>query len=109
MSNAIIVQYVGFEPRAQVREYTFNVREAGEVREFRLNIENEAFVSRRARYQDAPAICSLRLNAELAAHSNHPPETQFAITSAELDSYRETRSPKIARGLSGWKKAQENF
>ena len=109
MSNEIFVQYVGFEPKAQVREYTFNVREAGEVREFKVNIPNEAFLSRRAKYQDAPAICSIRLNAELAAHANHPTETQFVITGAELDSYLATRSPKISRGATGWKKAQENF
>jgi hypothetical protein len=109
MSSPIIVQYVGFEPKVLEREYTFNVREAGEVREFTLNIANEAFVSHRARYQDAPAICSLRLNAELLAHSNHPPVTQFAITGAELDHFRESRSKKIARGLAGWKKAQKDF
>jgi hypothetical protein len=109
MSNGPIVQYMGFEAKPLVREYTFNVREAGSEREFTLNITNEAFVSHRARYQDAPSICSLRLNAELAAHSNHPPESEFAITGAELDSYREARAPKVAHGLSGWKKAQEDF
>jgi hypothetical protein len=63
-----------------MHEYTFSVREAGEEREFRLNITNEAFVSHRARYQDAPGICSARLHAELSAFSNHPPETKFDIT-----------------------------
>jgi hypothetical protein len=109
VNTAIVVQYIGFEPKALVREYTFSVREAGEVREFKLNIPNEAFVSHRAKYQDAPAICSIRLNAELAANSNHPSQTQFAITSAELDSFRETRTAKISRGAAGWKKAQQNF
>ena len=55
MSDAVIVQYRGFEVKTLVREYTFNVREAGSEREFTLSIENEAFVSHRARYQDAPA------------------------------------------------------
>lgn len=109
MSGEIVVQYVGFEPKAQVREYTFKVREAGEIREFKVNIPNEAFLSRRAKYQDAPAICSIRLNAELAANANHPAQTQFVITGAELDSYRETRPRQISRGAAGWKKAQENF
>jgi hypothetical protein len=109
MSNGPIVQYMGFEPKTLMREYRFRVREGGEEREFRLDIANEAFVSHRARYQDAPAICAIRLNAELAAHSNHPVETQFVITSAELDNYRESRTPRIARGLSGWKKAQQDF
>jgi hypothetical protein len=109
MSSGPIVQYIGFEAKPLVREYTFNVREAGVEREFTLNIANEAFVSHRARYQDAPAICALRLNAELAAHSNHPPDTRFVITSAELDDYRVSRAPKTPRSLSGWKKSQEEF
>jgi len=95
MSESVIVQYRGFEVKLHVREYTFNVREAGSEREFTLSIENDAFVSHRARYQDAPSICSLRLNAELLAHANHPPESEFAITSEELDTYRQARSPKV--------------
>jgi hypothetical protein len=95
--SSIIVQYVGFEAKPLTREYTFNVREAGLEREFRLNIANEAFVSHRASYQDAPGICALRLQVELATYSNHPPATQFEITSAELDSYRQARLPKRGR------------
>jgi hypothetical protein len=109
MSNGPIVQYIGFEAKLLVREYTFNVRERGSEREFTLNITNDAFVSRRARYQDAPSICALRLNAELAAHSNCPPDSQFAITAAELDAYRESRTPKTASGLTGRKKEREDF
>lgn len=109
MSNAVLVQFVGFEPKALMREYTFNVREGGEERKFRLDIANEAFVSHRARYQDAPAIRVVRLQAELAAHSNHPAETRYEITGAELDFYRETRLPKATRSPFGWKKSQENF
>ena len=95
MNDGVIVQYRGFEVKMRVREYTFNVREAGSEREFTLSIENEAFVSHRAKYQDAPSICSMRLNAELLAHANHPPESHFAITSAELETFRVARAPKI--------------
>lgn len=108
MSVGIIVQYVGFQAKPLTREYTFHVRGAGEEREFTLNIANEAFVLHRARYQDAPGICAERLQAELAAHSNHPPESQYVITSAELDSYRASRTPKSSRSLYG-RKAQEEF
>jgi hypothetical protein len=101
MSTGIIVQYMGFEAKALSREYTFNVRGSGEEREFTLNIANEAFVSHRARYQDAPGICAERLQAELAAHENHPEETQFVITTAELDTYRAARTPKSPRNLYG--------
>lgn len=103
MSNGIIVQYMGFEAKQLTREYTFNVREAGQDREFRLNIANDAFVSHRASYQDAPGICALRLHVELATYSNHPPLTQYDITGTELDSYKQARLPKRGR------KAQENF
>src|SRR6267154_4477688 len=73
MSNNVIVQFVGFEVKALVREYNFHVRQASsEIREFTLTIVNEAFNSRRVRYQDAPEICSLRLHRELATYSNCP-------------------------------------
>jgi hypothetical protein len=94
MSGSILVQYVGFRTNTLSREYTFTVRGDGEDREFTLNIANEAFITHRASYQDAPAICAERLQAELAAHENHPPETQYVITSAELETYRAARAPK---------------
>jgi hypothetical protein len=101
VSSGISVQYVGFQAKALSREYTFNVRGAGEERAFTLNIANEAFVSHRASYQDAPGICAERLQAELAAHENHPPETEFVISTAELDSYKSARTPKSNRNLYG--------
>jgi hypothetical protein len=108
MSGSILVQYVGFRTNALTREYTFNVRGDGEDREFTLNIANEAFVSHRARYQDAPAICAERLQAELAAHENHPLETQYVITTAELETYRAARSPKAGQKI--WsRKPQEDY
>jgi hypothetical protein len=108
MIDGVIVQYRGFETKGPVREYTFNVREAGSEREFTLSIENEAFVLHRASYQDAPAICSLRLNAELLAHSNNPPESQFVITTAELETFRVARSPKVAPSPYA-RKPQEDY
>lgn len=100
MSDVIIVEYHGFKPKPLVREYTFSVREAAmEPREYTLTILNEAFDSHRARYQDAPDICSLRLRRELAANSNHPLKTHYRITDAELDDYRTSHGPKPARHL----------
>ncbi len=76
MSNNIYVQYLGFKAQASVREYTFCVWEIwNQQREFTLTIANEAFVSHRARYQDAPDICSLKLRHELATYASHPPKT----------------------------------
>jgi hypothetical protein len=108
VSSNISIQYVGFQAKPHSREYKFNVRGAGEDREFTLNIANEAFVTHRMSYQDAPGICAQRLQAELAAHENHPLETQYVITTAEIDSFRESHYPKTAQKL--WsKKPQEDY
>lgn len=97
MSDAVFVQYLGFEAKLLMREYTFQVRVSGEEREFTLNIANEAFLSHRVQYQDAPAICSQRLLTELAAHGNHPLESQYVITAAELDAFQASRREKPRR------------
>jgi len=45
MSDNVIVQFVGFEAKALVREYNFYVRQASsETREFTLTIVNEALI-----------------------------------------------------------------
>jgi len=101
MADLIIVQYVGFTAGDQVREYTFLVREAAsEPREYTLIIANEAFESHRARYQDGPDICSLRLHREFKSFANHPPTTHFSITDAELADYQDSRRPKTPRRFS---------
>jgi hypothetical protein len=98
VSDNIYVQYVGFEAMASVRQYIFCVREvSNEPREFILTIANEAFVSHRARYQDAPDICSLKLRHELAIYANHPPKTQLCISDEELENYRDAHGHKPVR------------
>jgi hypothetical protein len=104
MSSEIIVQYKGFQAKLRAREYTFNVREAGEDREFTLNIANEAFISHRASYQDAPGICAQKLQFELATYSNRPPQTHYDISIAELDSYTQAHTPR-----KSWRKPESNF
>jgi len=95
MTESLIVQFVGYEVLPLVREYRFTVRESrNEAREFTLTISNASFDCRRARFQDAPDICSLRLHRELAADANHPSHTRFEITDQELDDYRGRHSPK---------------
>jgi hypothetical protein len=95
MSDSLIVQFVGYEVRPLARQYTFTVRESKtEPREFTLSIDNAAFNGHRARYQDAPDICSHRLRKELAADANHPTTSHFQITDEELDDYRGRHSPK---------------
>jgi hypothetical protein len=97
MTENVNVQYVGFQAKALVREYNFIVRHAlNETSEFTLTIMNEAFNSRRVRYQDAPAICSLKLHRELAVSGNHPSEAHFRISELDLDEYRNSHAPKAA-------------
>ena len=98
MTGRLIVQYVGFRATGLAREYTFAVREGpSDTLHYTLEIANEAFALHRARYQDAPEICSLRLHHELDAHANHPPTTHFCVTDAELAGYQDARQPKPLR------------
>jgi hypothetical protein len=99
LTSSTVVQYLGFQAKPLVREYLFAVREGAEQREFTLSIENEAFASRRARFQDGPNICSLRLRTELAGATPPVAPVHFQITGAELDDFREAHSPKATRNL----------
>ncbi len=91
------VQYVGFESKPLVREYNFVVRRAlNETTGFTLTIGNEAFDSRRVRFQDAPEICSRRLHRELAVFGEQTPQTNFHISEKDLDDYRSSHAPKTA-------------
>jgi len=108
VSEALFLQYVGFENKGVVREYTFTLREpGGKSSEYFVTIANAAFVAHRVRYQDAPDICSLRLHRELAIRTDHPPSTSFSVTDAELADYKDTHTPKRAAGSLAYRKDQE--
>ena len=97
MTENVSVQYVGFNAKPLVREYNFVVRRAlNETSEFTLSIVNEAFGSRRVRFQDGAEICALRLHRELAAFGNRPPKDNFRIADTDLDEYRENHAVKGA-------------
>ncbi len=94
MSKEILVQFVGFESKAAVREYTFQVKEAAaEPREFAITIAHEAFTDHRLSFQDAPDLCSARLRRELTETDNQPVESRFHITDEELAQYRDSHTP----------------
>jgi|SRR5260370_32933987 hypothetical protein len=99
MPDQIILQYIGFTSGTLVREYSFVVRNESGPREYTVTIANEAFVSHRARYQDGPNICSMRLRRELATDATDPSITQFCITDSELADYTKS-SPKPVRYLN---------
>jgi hypothetical protein len=99
MSDAVVLQYIGFETKGAVREYAFSLRgTAGASSEYFVTITNDAFVAHRVRYQDAPDICSLRLHREFATRSDHPPSTRFCVTDAELADYHDAHAPKPKPG-----------
>ena len=109
MSDAIVLQYVGFETRGAVREYAFTRRgSGGESFEYFVSIANAAFVAHRVRYQDAPDICSLRLHREFATRSDHLPSARFSITDAELADYMDAHTPKTKSGTSTHREYKES-
>jgi hypothetical protein len=95
VSDAVVLQYVGFETKGAIREYTFTLRGSGGASyEYFVTIATDAFVAHRVRYQDAPDICSLRLHREFATQTDHSPSTRFSVTDAELADYQDAHAPK---------------
>jgi len=95
VSDAVVLQYMGFESKGTVREYAFRFRGTdGASSEYFVTIANEAFVAHRVRYQDAPDICLHRLRREFAERTDHPPSTCFSVTDAELAAYKDAHTPK---------------
>ena len=101
----MVLQYLAFETKGVLREYAFSLRElGGESSNYFVTIANEAFSAHRARYQDAPAICSIRLRRELAAGDRLTPFPTFSVTGVGLAEYSHTHKAKRA----AWRSA-ENF
>ena len=93
------VEYVGFKNTETTRDYRLVVRHPdGHCDEFVVAIEQEAFVSRRARYQDGAEICFLKLSRALARWTSTPesgpPAPRQTVTDADLAGYREDHTPK---------------
>jgi hypothetical protein len=96
VTDRLVLQYLGFETKGAVREYAFTFRGTdGVSAAYFVTIANDAFVTHRVRYQDAPEVCSLRLRRELAARPDYPPATRFAVTDAELAEYKDAHTPKL--------------
>jgi hypothetical protein len=89
------VEYVGFSSDGVGRNYTLRAWSAsGATRDFVLAIANEAFLSRRVRYQDGPEICYLRLLRDLAECGDELPPGQVSISDDDLEQYRTTHAAK---------------
>ena len=108
MSETLFLQYVGFENKGEVREYTFILRgSGGKYSEYFVAIANAAFLAHRVRYQDGPEICSLRLHREFSVRTDHPASTCFSVTDADLAEYMNAHLPKPKSGASAYKKSEE--
>ncbi len=59
------------------------------------------------RYQDAPDVCSVKLRRELAAFANHPPNTHYRISDAELEDYRSAHAPRKAKSMFARKPVED--
>lgn len=103
MATTPRAEYVGFAVNEKARVYTLRVRRPGhETLDFTLAIENQAFLSKRVRYQDGPEICFYRLERELVANGDSLTESHFEITDAELDEYREAHTVKPSKSRPKW-------
>jgi hypothetical protein len=71
------------------------VRRGTEFHDFTVAIPNEAFLSGRVRYQDAPDICFLKLQREIAAREDESlPDQALSMTDQELEEYKIAHTPK---------------
>ena len=109
VEQPIVLQYLGFETKGALREYTFSLRGlGGESSNYFVTILNEAFSAHRARYQDAPQICSIRLHREFASQADLPASSTFSVTDQELAEYKDAHTPKAKR--APWESPRdENF
>jgi hypothetical protein len=85
------VQFVDFRTTPRGREYTLRALGADEPRVFVLVIPGEAFDSRAIRFQDGPDLCFRRLQRELTADPDLPPDGGMVLTDEEIDDYRAGR------------------
>ena len=96
--TATQVEYVDFTATEAVREYRLRVRQGADIHHVTVAIPNEAFLSGRVRYQDAPDICFLKIQQELAAGEEGAlPAPALELTDQELEEYKVAHTPKTNR------------
>jgi hypothetical protein len=105
-TRAPSIRYMGFECTNEGRAYRLRVEGADDPRLVTVTIPTAAFASRQARFQDAPELCYLRLQRELATNADLPDGLELVITVDEMDAYRDAqlrRSPdRKTRALRSW-------
>jgi hypothetical protein len=91
-----VLQYLGFSTGSVCREYRLQVRLGEDTHVFVVSIPHAAFAQGRARLQDGPDICYLRMQRQLLACGIEGP-TDVTISDQELAEYHVAHSP-IPRG-----------
>jgi hypothetical protein len=90
------IRYLGFESTSEGRDYLLRVDGEGTPRRVTVTISNTAFLSRQARFQDAPELCFARLQRELALNADIADGLRLVVTLGEMEAFREAqlrRSP----------------
>jgi hypothetical protein len=100
MNNAPQIQYLGFQPKARGRDYSYRVLNPADttIREFTFTISHRCFLEQNIPYQDAAAICYQKLQKELSAEPmGQPLPRHYTLSKQELDDYREKHRPAKKR------------
>ncbi len=93
------IQYLGFEPKARSREYSYRVLgPRSETREFTLSILNQAFLEKRLPYQDAADFCYRSLQRALSEETSEQPLARhWTVSNQDLDEYQQKHRPARRR------------
>ncbi len=87
--RATTIRYLGFESTSEGRSYRLRVDGNGEPRLVTVRIPNEAFVSHKARFQDAPELCVARVQREIDSSGDLRDGLDLVLTPGEVEEYRE--------------------
>ena len=88
MTAAASIRYLGFESTDAGRDYALLVRQGEDSARVTVRIPHTAFAGHLTRYQDAPDICFLKVQHELALHDNQAPIHTLVVSDIELAAYR---------------------
>jgi hypothetical protein len=89
------IEYLNFTAGKAAREYHLRVRRGEEARDVTVLIPNEAFLSGRVRYQDAPDVCFLKIQKELTEGGEGSALARtLHMSDQELEEYKVSHTPK---------------
>jgi hypothetical protein len=99
-TRPVAVRYLGFQNTDEGRAYTLRVDGPGAPRTVVVTIPHSAFQTKKARFQDAPEICFVKLQRELASNAELPDGLEMLVSADDMDDYREgqtRRTPERKR------------